>query len=721
VSEQEQQEQQRATVVLAADIIDCRTSRRHQSPIVFYDFGLRAVFLLWGRPPYSFQCIHHLFSDESLSLDLSTEMGQSHSAQRPEEVPIEELSHRLALRFATKCYSHLEIAHFKDNFKSLADHVDNVEFWKEDTLCRFFSVPEPLRAGPVLFQICSYLGAFPFPRLAPCIMTREATLKVVTIMTGRYQKVLKRGNRDKVKLLFRSMAVFDRRASFLSPSEKPSMKDIINEQKPDDMLQDEAALKEGRSHVSGFAIDEPANDDEDEDDDDLALAALDSLDAIEVFKQDQKVDRKINHALIPVENLKRLFMLLLLFGGVEPQSTLSAFGDDLTESKLKLLDQAASNMVAAFDPDPEHQGIRYYNFVNCLSTTMPDIFEPLNNLFEHFMFSKNIDMSKHKGDTVASTPFRAQAPSPIHRSTDDNVPTIFTPILLAQMAVSLHLGQVGSTPTNIYTSGVQFNQLYSTATHGTSLSSFGRQVFSWQSSTVLLISGMSSSEPSIRVLLMAYLPSRWKDSSNSHSHSSSSTSSDPSAPQPCIIQLSPRHAVFPVNPYSQSPSTPASYFSSKTGIGLGCVIPSQSRTGPAIPPIPAGPVSLLIDEDISTATFVHDPNAAAGAFNLDPHLASAQCHGVKSTSAIDHPRLPQPHTIEFDIDVLEVWGISYPNPGEGDDELTKQKKRLAWEEAEAARRRGVNFGGDKDGARALLEMAGLVGDKAGQGRSGGSV
>lgn len=38
----------------------------------------------------------------------------------------EQLSHELALRFASKCYSHLEVTHFKDNFKSLADHQDDV-------------------------------------------------------------------------------------------------------------------------------------------------------------------------------------------------------------------------------------------------------------------------------------------------------------------------------------------------------------------------------------------------------------------------------------------------------------------------------------------------------------------------------------------------------------------------------------------------------------------
>jgi hypothetical protein len=223
----------------------------------------------------------------------------------PTNATEEQLSHELALRFATRCYSHLEIAHYKDNFKSLAEHQGDVEYWKEDTLARFLALPESLRASPVIFQMCSYLGAFPFPMLAPCILTREAMMKVITIMTGRYKRILKRGNRDKAKLLFRSLAVFDRRASVASPSEKPNMQAIIDEQKPDDMLEEEAAA--GKRAQAGFAIDEPANDGEEEDDDDLALAALDSLDAIEVFKQDQikTIDRKMNHAIIPTDNFRR--------------------------------------------------------------------------------------------------------------------------------------------------------------------------------------------------------------------------------------------------------------------------------------------------------------------------------------------------------------------------------------------------------------------------------
>jgi hypothetical protein len=241
-------------------------------------------------------------------------MGQSHSTEEAhQQVSVEELSHEVALRFASKCYTHLEVAHFKDNFKTLADHQDGIEYWKEETLCRFLCLPDGVHAGSVIYQMATYLGAFPFPSLAPCILTREAMLKVVTIMTERYSKILKRGKQDKIKLLFRSMAVFDRRMSAIVTSppekEKPTMEQLVEEQKPIDMVGKGDVAKEIRSHVAGFAIDEPANDDEDEDDDELALAALESLDAIEVFKQDQRVDRKIHHARIPIDSFKKLVML----------------------------------------------------------------------------------------------------------------------------------------------------------------------------------------------------------------------------------------------------------------------------------------------------------------------------------------------------------------------------------------------------------------------------
>lgn len=623
-------------------------------------------------------------------------MGSSQSHQSPHEVPIEQLSHELALRFASKCYSHLEITHFKDNFKTLADHNDDLEYWKEDTLCKFLSLPESIQAGPVIFQMCTYLGAFPFPSLAPCILTREAMVKIVTILTGRYRKVLKKGSKDKTKLLFRSLAVFDRRASTLGEKDRPNIDDITKSSKGGQQSEES---KTEQTHVGGFAVDTPLNDNEEEDDDDLALAALDSLDAIEVFKHDQKMERRINRALIPAKNLKRLVMLLLLFGGLRVQESLSAYGNDLDDSRLQALEQSAEAIIKAFDPDPVHKGIVYSKFVKVTSTTVLDLFEPLNAMFEHFLFSKNIDLSKHKGDPTTPKPPQLRHHSPIYRLPDNTSP-ILTDTILAQLAISLHIASGTSSPTNIFTSHARFDQIFSIATHGTSLSSFSRQVMSWSTTTLFLISGTTST--SQQFLIGAYLTQPWRDSSTSYT---SPPSIDPSLPKSTMFQLQPRHAIFRAN--TANTSIPASYFSNKTGIALGCVIPPQSRTGAPTPPI-LGPASLRIDDDMSTATFSHDIDQGQGAFVPDPFLTEAQAV---------HPDTAQTPQTEFDIDALEVWGVSF---GSDDDELSRQMQKMKWEDEEAARRRGVNFGGDKDGARHLLEMAGIVGDNAGN-RSGGSV
>lgn len=640
-------------------------------------------------------------------LIIPCDMGQGQSSTTsPREVSTEQLSHELALRFASRCYTHLEIAHFKDNFKTLADHQDGIEYWKEETLTRFLMVPESLRAAPVLYQMSTYLGAFPFPGLAPCILTREATLKVITIFTGRYKKVLKRGQQDKVKLLFRSLAVYDRRASIISPShEKPSMKTLVAEQKPYDVFEEEdGGMREMRSHIAGWSVDEPANDDEEEDDDDLVLAALDSLDAIEVFKEDQRVDRRIHHAVIPSENLKNLVVLLLAISSLRPQEILAVHAK-LDSVRLGALQRAANSIIASFDPEPVSKGIRYATFVKTVSTSLPQLFEPLNPLFEHFLFSKNIDLSKHRDAQTTQTIPQTPVLSQIIRPMAEGVSSILNDAVLAQVATfaSSSGADTSSHLPSFLHNNTQFHPLYSTMSHGTSLSSFSRLIGSWSASTLLLITGIMPDSNDI-VTIGAYLPTRWTDSS------SSSQSVHASAPKAVMFQLSPRHAVFPSNAYSKSP---LAYFSKETGLAVGCIIPPASRTHAAARPPILGPVSLLIDSDISNATFQHDGDGGTGAFLTDPILEEAQ-HRSKGSGHLELPR-----KLEFEIDSLEVWGITTADDS-GEEEVTKHEKHLAWEEAEAARRQAVNFGGDKDGARALLEMAGVVGADA-HNRSGGSV
>jgi TLD len=626
----------------------------------------------------------------------------------------EQLSHELALRFASKCFTHLEITHFKDNFKSLADHQDGIEYWKEDTLCRFLCLPDALQVGSVIYQMATYLGAFPFPSLAPCILTRDAMIKVVTVMTERYGKVLKRGKRDRIRLLFRSLAVFDRTTNTPSAlSEKPTMEQLVEEQKPDDMVQEDVAVNKLRSHVAGFAIDEPVNDDldEDEDDDELALAALDSLDAIEVFKQDQMVarEKKIHHAQIPVEIFKRFLMLLLVLGPLGPQENMAKYGEDLSEARLQELENEVKCMVAAFDPDKETGGIRYAAFTRAISSAFPLLFDPLNALFEHFLFSKNIDLARHR-DPATSTPTQPLSPkiNPIVSESSEQS-TILTPALVSHLSTFLITKSTSSSPVNLFHTRTRFHPVYSTIAQGTSLTSFSRHVMSWQSATLLLVSGTTtpasqdSTNSSQPITIGAFLPAPWFKSSSSTPH-------DSSCPQSILFLLSPRHCLFPHNPYNRTSSS-ITHFSPKSGIALGCIIPPRSRASAASQLPVLGPVSLKINTDISTAVFQHDPSEGLGAFLPDPGLEKAQAssHGQAR---------PLGTKVEFDIDTLEVWGVANPEGGEEEDEAVKQKKRLEWEEAEAARRAGINFGGDKDAARALLEMAGLVGDR---GRSGGSV
>lgn len=615
----------------------------------------------------------------------SLQLGHTHCS-----CTSEQLSHELALRFASKCYSHLEVAHFKDNFKTLADHQDDVEYWKEETLCRFLALPDSIRAGSVLYAMVTYLGAFPFPSLAPCIVTREAMLKCITILTGRYKKVLKRGEQDKNKLLFRSLAVFDRRSSAaLSPSSEKKPKDIIQEQQTD-------CPEKLQTAATGFTIDQPANDDEDEDDDDLALAALDALDAIEVFKEDHKRERKIHHAHVPVYNFERLLMLLLLFAPLTPQDNIAQVCGTIESHHIKALEQSAAGIIASFEPD--HDSISYSNFMQTTTALFPHLFRPLNPLFEHFLFSKQLDLSKHQGVVGNPQVEDRSRRSPLY-DVDEKSPLILNDVLLAQLSCCIEIATTTSlASSSFFHCGARFSQLYSTASHGTSLSSFSRQVLSWRSSSMLVLKG-TNSDTSQTHIIGAYLPEHWKEAG-----STTHEDNDTAQAKAVMFQLQPRHAIFRANPYNRT--TPVSHFSSKLGIALGCIIPASSRINASSQQPILGPVSMLIDEDISTAVFQHDGEGGTGAFLTDPLLEAAQ----------QQKKSDQAKKIELDIDGLEVWGISFAEAGE-DDEITKQKKRLAWEEEEAARRRGVNFGGDKDGARHLLEMAGIVDSN----RSGGSM
>lgn len=182
-------------------------------------------------------------------------------------------------------------------------------------------------------------------------------LKVVVIMTERYRRVLKNGKADRNKLLFRSLAVFDRRMSSVHEKPSPGALDALREGHSENPIKSPI-----QSPAPRFSIDQPANDDEEEEDDDeLALAALDSLDAIEVFKLDQRADTKIHHAQIPVDNFRRLLMLLLIIAPLDAQESLSGHAARLTAARVEGLRRVADSILWSFTPE-QNPGIFYHSF-----------------------------------------------------------------------------------------------------------------------------------------------------------------------------------------------------------------------------------------------------------------------------------------------------------------------------------------------------------------------
>ena len=618
----------------------------------------------------------------------------------------EQLSHDLAIRFAQKCFTPLEVTHYRDVFRTLADVQDGIHYWKEETLCRFLVLPDALGPGPVVYQMATWLGAFPFPSLAPSILTIEAMLKVVVIMTERYGKVLKKGKADRNKLLFRSLAVFDRRMS--SIYEKPNEKDWSDLREEGKTKAEEEAIASPiqsptRTHPTGYYADQPANDEnEDEDDDELALAALDSLDAIEVFKHDQRSDTKIHHAQIPVDNFRRLLMLLLVISPLEPQENLSLHAQRLTEERLEGVRRVADCILWSFTPE-ENAGIFYRSFNTIVPASLPYLFDGLNPLFEHFLFSKNLDLSKHrrKASTDNATP---QTPTTVH-TTPATVEEPLEP-LLPQEGEILDLNVLSQLAFFLKGSTVfrRLRPLYLGADAGFSMGSIEQKVFDWKAPTILLVAGTrlppepegaaerafadllppkrfpdgaKGNNKNGRVVFGIYLNVPWK-----HTYKEAIGGSET-----VMFQLEPIHDVF----RASSLSTDYATFT-KHGIAFGCPPPRARPVSGLSNHATLGAVSLMLDHSLEYGVFTHD-SGGGGSY-----------HPSQSRKTDWQDR--------FEISDLEIWGCG------GDEEAAQQRVARAFEEREAEARKGIRRGNDIESGRALLEMAGLVGN---HNASGGSM
>jgi hypothetical protein len=527
----------------------------------------------------------------------------------------------------------------------------------------------------------SYLGAFPFGQDAPVVLGFEQMIMVVVIMTERYQRVLKKGNRDRTKLLFRSLAVFDRKAEH-TEGDKPG-EDGPSDPKP-------ASAEAPTSHAQGFAVDQAANDEDEEDDDDLALAALESLDAIEVFRHG---DAPITQASIPSDNLKKLIMLLLLVAPLGTQENLARHTERLTGDQLEGLRRTADNILAAFVNVEKFPGVKILQFNTVIPVSLPFLFNGFNPLFEHFLFSKNIDFTKRKDG--------AEAPPPPPAPQEDQP-------LLPQNGEILDLNVLSQISFFLPGDSLfrRLRLLYSGGDAGFSLGSFETKVFNWRAPTILLVSGNRISDPptggqerafsetlaskrfpdsgkSDHVVFGVYVRQPWRQT---HKECFGDTETK-------LFQLEPVHEVFHASSINTDYVSFTKPPSAHSGITFGCPHPKAKQTSGLATHVNLGAVSLMLDSSFEFGVFTHNYSSGGGAF----HNSETRKYDFQD---------------RFEIESLEVWGCG------GDAEAEQQRQRWAWEEREAEARRKVNLGtGDIEADRALLEMAGLIGNN----RSGGSM
>ncbi|PWW71969.1 hypothetical protein C7212DRAFT_302403 [Tuber magnatum] len=599
-------------------------------------------------------------------------MGQTNSSKQCPQTSAEELSHCLAERFADQSFNGVELYSFKDNFRTLADvHKSGTGpggflYWGEDTLVKFLAIPDCLEVGPILFRSASYIGAFPFPSFAPAVLDFEALVKVVVILTGRYKSVFQRSRPDSLRLLFRSLAVYDRGIQLDGEGDSG------------------VGGGKGKTIDMDFSLEDEGDEwheEGEEDEDDLSLAALDALDAIEVFGHAEKL--KTHHARIPLDILKKLIAFLLVIAPLEPNQPIAEFADRFTPDSLAGVRGVAECVLRGFRCIDE-KGVLYRDFKPRIKQALPYIFTPLGPLFEHLLFSKKIDMS------IAAPSNSPEPPIPL-LSTEGQ---IMDPNLLSQLSFFIpgtHLWR-------------RLRPLYVGSEAGFSMGSFETKVLKWAAPTILLVSGTRIPFPAETHAQQAFLdriPSKkYPLASDTHLTGRLVFGVFLNVPwklshkdcfgdvESMLFQLEPMHEVF----HASRSSTEYAYFNKDDGIGFGSPMQklknhyhhhSQSHLN-------LGPVSLTFEHSLEYGVFQNTGNGGSyhSAGDADYHSRDV-----------------------FEIEEIEVWGCG------GNSEAEAQRKAWAWEEREALLRRQIALGKDPEADKALLEMAGLVG----QNRSGGSM
>lgn len=538
---------------------------------------------------------------------------------------------------------------------------------------RFLELPDVLDVSPVIGKMVSFIGAFPFLQDAPAIMGLDALVNAVIILTERYERLLSKGSADRRKLLFKSLAVYDRK--------------LVQSHDGQQSERDPGPTP----GVLGPGMDGAGEDEPDEGEDGLVISTLELLDCVDAYED---AGPPTSHeAIIPADNFRKLIMLLLLVAPMDSQEKLSQYADRTTGAELESLRSAAESILAAFLNVEKSPGIKSRAFDIVLPAALPFLFQGFNALFGRFLFSKNLEFDKHKGpgDQEDRPPPQVAAPLLQQKA------SIMNSTVLSQLSFFIP----GSSLFR------RLRMLYAGEHDGFSMGSFETKVFNWRAPTILLVRGTrvaESSGGSEERFAASLPPKRFPDGSQSgrltygvyvsqpwrHSHKECFGDSDT-----LLFQLEPIHDVFPASTLNRDyvSFTKPGINSTNTGIAVGNPLPTSSSSYRKESVTHLGSVALLLDSSFEFGVFTHDNSSRGGAFQ----------NSVSRKFDFQD---------RFEIESLEVWGCG------GNEEAKVQAERWAFEAREAEARRRINLGtGDIEADRALLEMAGLVGAN----RSGGSM
>ncbi|CAK7221201.1 Restriction of telomere capping protein 5 [Sporothrix bragantina] len=755
-------------------------------------------------------------------------MGQGQSSPPPAPRSHEELVKELANRFATKCFTSLELYSLKDNFKSLADatfdspHVkrdDNqndvtngddsdssheetdrresnathkhtrqhhvLRYLKEDTVARFLAIPDILGASQIVFQMISYLGAFPFLGDAPAVLGLEQLVIVVTLLTERYQRVLAHGASDRRTLLFRSLAVHDRK--LFSDDKKEAAAEALREQQSNEA-----------GGNQGFAVDAAVDDDHDNDeeggdndvdegegntcgnnDDELVLAAFEALDYVDsavptgpkaAARKASDIAATLHGARIPADNFRKLLMLLLLVAPLGPQEQLSFYAGRFTGDALDSLRETAQCVLATFLDVETSPGIKFAHFDAIIPVCFPFLFSGFNALFEHFLFSKNLDLSRMRpgeagaggggnagneagadnpagNNTIVTAPVRRKSSTATIPPKDIPLP----PLLLADAASHIMNLNILSQLSFFIPGSSLFHRLrplYSGDSDGFSMGSFESKVFNWRAPTILLVKGSRISDRprgQEAAFDSALPPRRFPHGNGKRAAAAGGKAKDDNGDddddetlifgayisQPwrlthrecfgdsetILFQLSPVHDVFGASTINHDYVAfvkPSAANQHAGGIGFGCPSPTGTAAKANLKQQHHTASSLEGILPLGPLSLMIDANFEFGVMSHDRGRPTNGASAGSGAGGAFHASAARMFSFQdrFSIEALEVWGCG------GDAEAQAQAERWAFEAREAESRRRINLGtGDIEADRALLEMAGLIGAN----RSGGSM